>query len=136
MSQSNSSSTLRNLRSRHSELESIVRKKTISVGTLSSSDSISSIIFLRKAIKGLEDQIATKRTTKKAPKPSHSTRKGKFTKKQAEQYVKSFQQNYDEQSIKNINKLKKSKSKSAKKEVKKFDEKRNLYEFLINEFDL
>jgi len=136
MSQSNSYSTLRNLRSRHSELESIVRKKTISVGTLPSSDSIGSIIFLRKAIKGLEAQIATKRTTKKAPKPSHSTRKGKFTKKQAEQFVKSFEQNYDEQSIKNIDTLRKSKYKSLKKKVKKFDEKKKFYDFLINEFDL
>jgi len=136
MSQSNSSSILRNLRSRHSELESIVRKKTISIGTLPSSDSIASIIFLRKAIKGLEAQIATKRTTKKAPKPGHSTRKGKFTKKQAQQYVKSFEQNYDEQAYKNIDKLRKSKYQSSKKKVKKFDEKEKLYNWLRKEFDL
>lgn len=137
MSQSTDESTLRSLRQEHRELAVALAVKTGgTISPLPSSNKADSMVFLRKAIKGMKAQLATKRTKKQAPKPSHSTRQGKFTKKQALQYVDSFEQNYDAQTVKNIEKLRKSKSKRSKKTVKKYDEKKKLYDWLRTEFGI
>ncbi len=138
MSESNQDSQLRALRSRHAELISVLRKKDETIPTLLSTNRSNSISWLKKAIRGLEAQINTKRTKKTAPKSSVSTRKGKWSKAQANQFVKSYEQNYDEQSVKNIEHYKTLKKGSAKtrKAIKKFDEKTKVYHWLKKEFEL
>lgn len=140
MSQSTDESTLRSLRQEHRELVAALKvKKGIeaSIIALPTTNKSSNIAWLRKAIKGLKAQLDTKHTTKKAPKPSGSTRKGKFTKKQAEQYVKSFHENYDDDNIKDLEDLRnRSKNKGILRKIKEYDEEKELAEWLIKEFNI
>jgi len=138
MSQSNSESELRLLKHKHSELVSILRQRDEKIPPIASStNKFQQISWLKKAVKGLEAQVNTKRTTKTAPKASVSKFKGKFTKKAALQYINSYEQTYDEDNIKDLEDLRKrSKAKSSLKKLKKFDEKTKLYNWLIKEFDL
>lgn len=139
MSQSTDESTLRSLRQEHIQLVTklkVNKALDATIPSLPSTNRANNIAWLKKAIKGLKAQLDTKTTTKKAPKPKHSTRKGKFTKKQALQYIDSFEQNYDAQAVKNIEKLRESKSKRSIKAVLKYNGQKELYDFLRKEFDI
>ena len=139
MSQSNDDSTLRNLRQEHTQLVNALKAKGdvhATIDALPSTNKARNIAWLQKAIKGLRSQLSKKTTKKTAPKSHSGRNKGKWTKKRAEAFVNSFENNYDPDVMKNIKSLRKQKSRKAKTEVAKYDKNKILYDWLIKEFDV
>lgn len=138
MSQSTDGSTLRSLRQEHIQLVTAINKdlsRAIKIPSLPSTNRATNIAWLKKAIRGLKAQVDTK-TTKKKPPKSNIVHKGKWTEKTALQFIDSFEQNYDAQAVKNIEKLRKSKSKRSIKTVLKYNGQKELYDFLRKEFGI
>jgi len=137
MSQSTDKNTLRSLRQEYRELITALKvKKGIeaSIIALPSTNNANNIIWLKKSIQGLKAQLDTKRTRKTAPKSGH---KGKWSKKAAEQFITSFDENYDDGNIKDIEDLRKrSKNKKVLKQIKTYDEEKQLCDWLKKEFEI